>query len=94
MPLLVFWPHAGAWGAGVILPPCAALSFCGVSCKQVVCYEEHTKIYTYIYIYITPIPSKPFCQSTNKTHRFTVLAENIFIFGNRAMATRSIQELA
>jgi len=25
MPLLVFWPHAGAWGAGVILPPCAQL---------------------------------------------------------------------
>jgi len=26
---MVFWPHAGAWGAGVILPPCAH-SFCGV----------------------------------------------------------------
>jgi len=25
MPLLVFWPHASAWGAGVILPPCAQL---------------------------------------------------------------------
>ena len=25
MPLLVFWPHAGAWGAGIILPPCAQL---------------------------------------------------------------------
>ena len=25
MPLLVFWPQAGAWGAGVILPPCAQL---------------------------------------------------------------------
>jgi len=28
MPLLVFWPHAGAWGAGVILPPCAQLLWC------------------------------------------------------------------
>jgi len=27
MPLLVYWPHAGAWGAGVILPPCAQLSW-------------------------------------------------------------------
>ena len=25
---LVFWPHAGAWGAGVILPPCAQLLCC------------------------------------------------------------------
>jgi len=25
---LVFWPHAGAWGAGVILPPCAQLLWC------------------------------------------------------------------
>ena len=28
MPLLVFWPHAGARGAGVILPPCAQLLWC------------------------------------------------------------------
>ena len=28
MPLLVFWPHAGAWGAGVILPPCAQILWC------------------------------------------------------------------
>jgi len=28
MPLLVFWPHAGAWGAGVILPPCAQHLWC------------------------------------------------------------------
>jgi len=28
LPLLVFWPHAGAWGAGVILPPCAQLLWC------------------------------------------------------------------
>jgi len=25
---LVFWPHAGAWGAGVILPPCPQLLWC------------------------------------------------------------------
>jgi len=25
---LVFWPPAGAWGAGVILPPCAQLLWC------------------------------------------------------------------
>jgi len=25
---LVFWPHAGAWGAGVILPPCARILWC------------------------------------------------------------------
>jgi len=26
---LVFWPHAGAWGAGVILlPPCVQLLWC------------------------------------------------------------------
>jgi len=25
---LVFWPHAGAWGAGVILLPCAQLLWC------------------------------------------------------------------
>jgi len=30
MPLLVFWPHAGAWGAGVILTPCAQLLWCGL----------------------------------------------------------------
>jgi len=35
---LVFWPHAGAWGARVILPPCAQLLWC-----RVVCYEEFTK---------------------------------------------------
>ena len=35
---LVFWPHAGAWGAGVILPPCAQLLWC-----RVVCYEDYTK---------------------------------------------------
>jgi len=28
MPLLVFWPHAGAWGAGVIFLPCAQLLWC------------------------------------------------------------------
>jgi len=28
MPLLVCWPHAGAWGAGVILPPCTQLLWC------------------------------------------------------------------
>jgi len=28
MPFLVFWSHAGAWGAGVILPPCAQLLWC------------------------------------------------------------------
>jgi len=28
MPFLVFWPHAGAWGAGVILLPCAQLLWC------------------------------------------------------------------
>ena len=27
---LVFWPHAGAWGAGVILPPCAQLLWCAL----------------------------------------------------------------
>jgi len=35
---LVFWPHAGAWGAGVILPPCAQLLWC-----RVVCNEEFKK---------------------------------------------------
>ena len=25
---LVFWPLAGAWGAGEILPPCAQLLWC------------------------------------------------------------------
>jgi len=35
---LVFWPHAGAWSAWVILLPCA-LSFCGVSCM----YEKKKK---------------------------------------------------
>jgi len=30
MPLLVFWPLAGAWGAGEILPPCAQLLWCAL----------------------------------------------------------------
>jgi len=37
MPLLVFWPLAGAWGAGGFFRP--ALSFCGVSCM----YERFKK---------------------------------------------------
>jgi len=28
MPLLAFWPRAGAFGAGAILPPCAQLLWC------------------------------------------------------------------
>ena len=31
---LVFWPHAGAWGAGVIFPPCAQLLWCRVVCMK------------------------------------------------------------
>jgi len=35
---LVFWPHAGAWGAGVRGPPCAQLLWC-----ELYVYEEFKK---------------------------------------------------
>jgi len=37
---LVFWPHAGAWGAGVILSPCAQLLWCEL---YVVCMKNALK---------------------------------------------------
>ena len=40
MPLLVFWPLAGAWGAGEILPPCAQLLWC----ELYVMKDPHKKI--------------------------------------------------
>jgi len=36
MPLLVFWPHAGAWGAGVILTPCAQLLWCELYVMKII----------------------------------------------------------
>ena len=39
MPFLVFWPLAGAWGAGEILPPCAQLLWCELYIMK----DLHTK---------------------------------------------------
>jgi len=36
---LVFWPHAGAWCAGMILPPCAQLLWCELHVMK----STHTK---------------------------------------------------
>jgi len=36
---LVFWPLAGAWGAGGILSPCAQLLWCE-SCVVALCTDE------------------------------------------------------
>jgi len=32
---LVFWPHAGAWGAGVIFSPCAQLLWCELYVRKI-----------------------------------------------------------
>ena len=33
---LVFWPHAGVWGAGVILPPCAQFLWCELYVMKII----------------------------------------------------------
>ena len=68
----IFWPRAGAFGAGAILPPCAQLLWCELHVMKGL---QYMYIYIYIYINLPFLPDTPPAPA-----RLTVLLVLIYIY--------------